>query len=112
MAYMLISGATCLALFALYLLKRQRNRDVVAHQHGGGVVTKHRSWEPLMGFDFQMAMHVDIPSLHRLHQHYGRTFTVSSLISQPSIVTIAPNNIRAVNSGKDWGIEPLRLAGM
>ncbi|KAF2677207.1 cytochrome P450 [Lentithecium fluviatile CBS 122367] len=35
-----------------------------------------------------------------------------SLLSQPSVITIAPENIRVVSTGKDWGMEPFRLAGM
>ncbi|KAF1951020.1 cytochrome P450 [Byssothecium circinans] len=112
MDYTPISAITGLALFALYLFLRQRSRDAIARRHGGGIVTKHRPWEPLSGFDFHMAMHMDVPSLYRHHQQYGHTFKVNSLLSQPPIITIAPENIRVVNSGKDWGIEPLRLAGM
>ncbi|KAF2256069.1 putative cytochrome 52A12 [Trematosphaeria pertusa] len=55
---------------------------------------------------------MDIPILYRHHQRRGPTFQAHALLSQPSIITIAPANIRVVNTGKDWGVAPMRLAGM
>ncbi|PVH96485.1 cytochrome P450 [Periconia macrospinosa] len=112
MEYAIISVVACLTLFTLYLLQRQRRRNAIIHAHGGGKITQHYSWEPLTGIDFYMKTQMEIPWQYHHHQRYGHTFTVCSLLSQPTIYTIAPENIRAVNSEKAWGIEPLRLEGM
>jgi cytochrome P450 len=106
---------TCLAgllLLALCIFYHHQKRNAVARAHGCGTLTRHRPKEPLFGFDFQMSMHMDIPFVYRQHQRYGSTFQVNALLSQPSIITVAPENIHAVNTGKDWGVEPQRLAGM
>lgn len=112
MIYAVLAILTGLLCFSFYLYQRQRLRDVEVRINECGFLIKHWTKEPFSAFDFQMAMHVDIPLLYRHHQRYGSTFQVQALITLPSIMTIAPENIRAINTGKDWGVEPLRLAGM
>jgi cytochrome P450 len=109
---LLTSALTCLALLAVYVYRLQLQRDAAANEHGCHLAVRHRSKEPFSGIDFHMEMHVDIPSLHRYHQHYGKTFQLQSLIAQPAVMTLAPINIKAVNTAKDFGIEPMRLSGM
>lgn len=72
----------------------------------------HRPKEPFLAFDFQMAMYNQVSSLYHLHRRYGNTFQVDSLCGNPTLNTIAPENVRAINISKDFGVEPMRLAGM
>ena len=57
-------------------------------------------------------MYVAVPSVYRLHQRYGNTFQVRSLVSLPTVCTIAPENIRTINLSKDFGVAPMRFPGM
>jgi hypothetical protein len=101
-----------LALLAIYIYRLQQQRNAVASKPGCGFAVRYRSKDPLFGMDCHMGMHVDIPYLYRLHQRYGKTYQLQSLIAQPAVMTLDPINIRAVNTAKDFGIEPMRLAGM
>jgi hypothetical protein len=98
-------------LFALCIYQRQRDRDAAEIKHGGNPAVQHRAKEPFAGLDFHLIMHTDIPSLHRYHQRHGKTFQVRPLIAQPTFETIAPANVRVINTGKDWGVEQLRRPG-
>lgn len=74
---------------------------------------QHQPAEPFFGLDFIMKIHQDIPSLYRIHQHHGHSFQLNTLISLPTIYTVAPENIRIIHTDDDkWGIEPGRLPGM
>jgi cytochrome P450 len=108
----LTSALGGLALLAVCIYRLQLQRNAAARKPGCDLAVRHRSKEPLSGMDFHMGIHVDIPSLYRHHQRYGKTFQLQSLIAQPAIMTLAPMNIKAVNSAKDFGVEPMRLAGM
>ena len=110
--YIVTTVLAGILLFVLRVFRRNRERDVAIRDSGCGPVIKHRTKEPFSAFDFHMAMHMDIPLVHLQHQKYGQTFQLRSLVAQPAIMTTAPANIRAINTGKDWGIQPLRLAGM
>lgn len=59
-----------------------------------------------------MAMYNDVSFLHQLHRRYGKTFQVTSLCGNPTLNTIATENVRAINISKDFGAEAMRLAGM
>ena len=51
--------------------------------------------------------------MSRYHSRYGLTYQLDSLFGNPLINTVAPENLQAIfSSGKDFGIEPLRLSGM
>jgi cytochrome P450 len=112
MSYIVSSALAALLLYAIYILQRQHRQDGVLRSNSGRDITKHQPKEPFTGLDFQMCMHSDVPFLYRLHQRYGRNFQLSTLDSQRTMVTIAPENIQAINSGREWGIEPYRLPGM
>jgi cytochrome P450 len=109
---LLSSALAGFALLAVYVYRLQIQRCAAANERGCHLATKHRSKEPFSGIDFHMGLHVDIPSLYRFHQRYGKTFQLQSLIAQPTVMTLAPINIKVVNSAKEFGIEPMRLAGM
>ncbi|KAF2874649.1 cytochrome P450 alkane hydroxylase-like protein [Massariosphaeria phaeospora] len=100
------------ALLVLYVIQIQYKRASTARQHGCGVVAKHRTKEPFAAFDLYMGMAMEVPSLIALHRRYGDTFLARAWLAQPFILTIAPENIRTVNTGKEWGVAPLRFAGM
>jgi cytochrome P450 len=108
----LTSALAGFVLLAIYIYRLQRQRNVAASKSGCGFAVRHRSKEPLSGIDFHMGMHVDIPSLYLHHQRYGKNFQLQTLIAQPAVMTLDPMNIRAVNTAKEFGIEPMRLAGM
>lgn len=112
MGFAVNSTLAGILLFAVYVYRLQVKRSTAARQHGCGTLAKPWPKEPFYAFDFGMAMHLDIPILYRHHQRRGPTFQAHALLSQPSIITIAPANIRVVNTGKDWGVAPMRLAGM
>ena len=108
MSYILTSALAALILIAAYILQRQRAQNAVSRSGAGGNIAKHRPVEPLTGLDFQARIHMDVPFLSSLHQRYGPTFQVNTLLARRPIVTIAPENIQVINSGKDWGVEPER----
>ncbi|KAH6663753.1 cytochrome P450 [Halenospora varia] len=95
------------------LQQQQRRRDKAVRDRGCQPVAKFQTKEPFFGFDVKMAMHIDIPSLYRHHQRFGKTFQVNALVSIPEVCTLETENIRVLmTNGKDWGVEPLRLDGM
>ncbi len=105
----LLAGAL-LTIGLIY--RRAQARAAAIRMHGCGVLTKHVSKDIFSSFDFYMALHMDIALTYRLHQRYGNTFQSFTLLTQPYIMTIAPNNIQAVLAGKDWGVAPMRLRDM
>lgn len=107
-----ISGLIALLSLAILLWQRQRQRKAVARSHGCDLVTSHQPKEPFTGFDFQMRMYSDITLLHQLHLRYGDTYQVGSWISLPPVCTTNPENVRAINLSKDFGVAPMRLPGM
>ncbi|KAH7138730.1 cytochrome P450 [Dendryphion nanum] len=112
MAYSPVLGLGGVTLLIVYILHLRHRRAAAARAHGCGVARKYRSKEPFLAFDLWMGMHMDLPIVHRLHQRIGQTFEARSWLAQPWVATIAPENIHAVHTGKDWGIQPMRLAGM
>ncbi|KAF4624127.1 hypothetical protein G7Y89_g14046 [Cudoniella acicularis] len=107
------TGAILLLLTVIYIIRRQRQRERAARERGYQALKKFQSREPFLGFDIKLLMHMDIPSLYKLHEKLGKTFQINALISTPEICTIATENIRILNvGGKTWGVEPLRLGGM
>lgn len=99
-------------LLAVYAFARRQRQKATERRYGGGSPVSHRPLEPFTGFDFQMKMHVTIPYLFKLHQEYGETFRVDTLVSHPAVITIAKENLQAINTSKDFGVEPMRLPGM
>jgi len=57
-------------------------------------------------------MYLEITLLYQLHLRYGDTYQVSSWISLPPVYTINPENVRAINLLKDFGITLIRLPGI
>jgi len=113
MGFILDSAAVAIIVLLIWLVKRWQQRGFMVHQNGFQDPRTHRVAEPFTGLDLQMKMHMDVPYLFQLHQRYGKTFQTKPFVVVPAIYTIAPENIRVVNtSGKDWGIEPSRLPGM
>lgn len=112
MDYKINSGVLGLIIFALLLFRRQSQRRALVRSHGCDQAVIHLSKEPFTGFDFQMRMYMDIPFLYNLHQRYGNTYQVRSWVSLPTICTVAPENLRAINHSKDFGVSPMRLPGM
>ncbi|KAI1407124.1 cytochrome P450 alkane hydroxylase-like protein [Hypoxylon sp. FL1857] len=107
------SVIAALLLLAAYLFQQRRRRDAARRQRGCQPLVQHQPKEILMGLDFQFAIHSDIPSLHRFYQQYGNSFQVNTLASIPTILTIAPENVKLINSrDHEWGIQPDRLPGM
>jgi cytochrome P450 len=106
--YAIIAG---LLLCAIYFYQRQRSHDGTARSHGCSSVARYPVKEPFVGLDFHLKMHMEIPSVYRYHQRYGKTFEIRPLVTQPAFATIDPANIRAISIGKEWGVEGLRLAG-
>ncbi|KAK8072662.1 cytochrome P450 [Apiospora saccharicola] len=68
--------------------------------------------EPFFGSDFQRSMYGDVSFLYRLHRRYGSAFQVRSWISLPVVCSIATENLRVINTSKDFGVEPMRLPGL
>lgn len=112
MGYKITSIFAGVVLLVIYYLRSHRRRASRAREDGCQPPIEHRAKEPLFGFDFQVSMHMDVPSLYRHHQRYGQTFSVAG-VGNPMFITVAPANLRFIHSnGKDWGVEPLRLRGM
>ena len=110
MGYKINSVLASLALLVAYCLHRQRRRNLISRQHGCQPLIKFWPIEPLSGFDFHLSVQIDVSSMFRYHQRYGKTFEVGSLIGKTAIITIAPENFRSIySSRKDWGIEPSML---
>jgi cytochrome P450 len=113
MLYLITLMSISLLFLILHLVNRERRRKLEARRHGCQAPTVFPSLEPLFGFDFMMAIHMDVPSFHRYLQRYGRTFLVRSFISQPVIATTESENIETIlRSAKDWGVAPLRQPKM
>ncbi|KAI0394071.1 cytochrome P450 [Xylariaceae sp. FL0594] len=112
MGYKITSLLLGLVLWILTLVRRQRERRASAQSRGCEPAVVHQPVEPFSGFDFQMRMYSHIPFLHQLHQKYGETYEVRTLVSLPTVCTIVVDNIRAVNTSRDFGVEPMRLPGL
>lgn len=93
-------------------LRYQTQRNFMS-QNGFSVpsATYHPK-EPFYGLDFRAKINKDVPFLYRHHQSHGKTFCAPTLIAPTAIMSIEPSNVRAANSGKDFGIQPARLPGM
>ncbi|TVY58755.1 Cytochrome P450 monooxygenase fsdH [Lachnellula cervina] len=96
----------------IHYVYRRWTRDIARRESGCQPVTQVWSKEPFFGFDFQMSIHLDLPSLYRRHERLGKSFHVTPLNNISTICTIAPENIRIVNCEKGWGVQPMRLSGM
>lgn len=113
MGYKLYSFASLLLVIILYFIQQRRLRDTARQQRGCATLEQHQPAEPFFGLDFIMKIHQDISSLHRFHQDHGHTFQLNTLISLPTIYTVAAENIKVILTDDDkWGIEPARLSGM
>ncbi|KAI0006842.1 cytochrome P450 alkane hydroxylase-like protein [Xylariaceae sp. FL0662B] len=105
--------AMVLLCIAVLLVRQHRRRQAARRQRGCEPLGQHQPLEPLIGLDFSIAIHKDIASLHRYFQHYGHSFQINSLVGLPTIFTIAPENIRVINTrDNEWGIQSNRLPGM
>ncbi|KAI0379219.1 cytochrome P450 alkane hydroxylase-like protein [Hypomontagnella monticulosa] len=104
--------AVSLLVIALFV-NQHRRRDVMRYQKGCQPLVQYQPTEFLMGLDFQFIIHNDIASLHRFIQGYGNSFQVNTLFSKPTIITVAPENVKLINTrDNEWGIQPDRLPGM
>lgn len=112
MGYKITSLLLALTLFLFKVIRRQQERQASAHSRGCEPAVVHQPVEPFSGFDFEMRMYSHIPFLYELHQRYGKTFQVRTLTRLLTVCTIAPDNIRAINTSKDFGVEPMRLPGL
>jgi cytochrome P450 len=112
MGYAVNTWLVGVALVAFVLCRRQRQRRATALGHGCEQAVIHRPKEPFTGFDFNMKMYMDISFLYSLHQRYGSTYQVGCWHSLPTVCTINPKNIRAINLSKDFGVAPMRLPAM
>lgn len=111
--YKLNSFAALLLAIILYFIQQRQRRNSARQQRGCATLVQHQPAEPFFGLDFIMKIHQDIPSLHRFHQHHGHSFQLNTLISLPTIYTVAPENVKVIHTDDDnWGIEPGRLPGM
>lgn len=113
MGYKINSIFAGVVLLVLYYVQSRWRRASTARKDGCQPPIELRAKEPLFGLDFQFSMHMDIPILYRHHQRYGNSFSVVGVVGNPMFSTIAPANLRHINSnGKDWGVEPMRLREM
>lgn len=113
MGYKLNAVAAVLLVTVLYFVQQWQSRNSARQKRGCAALVQHQPAEPFFGLDFIMKIHQDIPSLHRIHQRHGHSFQLNTLISLPTIYTVAPENIRVIHTDDDkWGIEPGRLPGM
>lgn len=113
MGYEYNSLAALLLAIILYFVQQRQRRNTARRQRGCATPVQHQPAEPFFGMDFIMKIHQDIPSLHRFHQDHGHSFQLNTLISLPTIYTVAPRNIKVIHTDDDkWGIEPARLPGM
>ncbi|KAK6085258.1 putative short-chain dehydrogenase [Seiridium cupressi] len=63
--------------------------------------------------DFQVKLFTQIPFPYSLHQRHGHTYQAHGWASKlPTICTMSAQNIRTINTSKDYGVEPTRLPGM
>ncbi|KAI1130598.1 cytochrome P450 alkane hydroxylase-like protein [Nemania abortiva] len=103
-----------LALSVIIIVgQRIRRRNALRSSGGFQPLAQYRPFDVFVGLDFAISVNRDIPSLHRHHQRFGHSFQLNTLSSNPTILTIAPENIQAIHSrGEEWGIRPIRLAAM
>lgn len=95
----------------IYLIYR-RQKSVTTRKVFSRPSATHYTKEPFYGLDFRARINQDVPFLYHHHQCYGKTFRVPTLVAPTSIISIEPANVRAANSGKEFGIQPARLPGM
>ncbi|KAF7526671.1 hypothetical protein G7054_g10698 [Neopestalotiopsis clavispora] len=112
MEYIVTSLLSLCGLLAFFLYQRQQQRIAAIRSHGCEPAVAYRSMEPFAAFDVQMKMFMDIPSLYNLHKQCGATFQPRAWVSPPTVCTIAPENINAINTSRDFGVEPMRLPAM
>ncbi|KAF7536556.1 hypothetical protein G7054_g4413 [Neopestalotiopsis clavispora] len=113
MGYLVYSAFAGLVSLGFWLHHRRSQKNATIKSYGCEPAVTHHSKEPLFGFDFQMRMYMEIPFLYQLHQKHGHTYQSYGWASSlPTICTISPDNIRAINTSKDFGVEPMRLPGM
>lgn len=90
-----------------------RRRNAARTRGNFKPLAQYQPFDPIAGLDFAIAVHRDLSSLHRQHERLGQTFQVNTLSRAPTIFTIAPQNLQAINTrDDDWGVQPSRLAGM
>lgn len=113
MGYKLNSFLAGVVLLVIFNIQSRWRRASIARKQGCQPAIEHRAKDPLRALDFQFSIYLDVPILYHHHQRYGKSFSVAPLLGNPMFSTIAPANLRFINSnGKDWGIEPLRLRDM
>ncbi|KAI0115672.1 cytochrome P450 alkane hydroxylase-like protein [Nemania sp. FL0031] len=101
----------CIVAIAFY--ERIHRRNSARTQGNFRPLVQYQPFDLVAGSDFSVSIHKDLFSLHRQHQQLGRSFQLNTLSSTPTIFTIEPQNLQAINSRDDeWGIQPNRLAGM
>lgn len=97
---------------ASFIFQRERRRDAKQRQHGYSTAFQLSFKDPFLGLDPQMSMYTDVPYMYGLHNRYGSTVEIRPWLAPATFATIAPENIRAINTDKDWGVEILRLKSM
>ncbi|KAK8122617.1 cytochrome p450 alkane protein [Apiospora sp. TS-2023a] len=106
------SAIVGLVLLVFLLTQRQWRRQAAIRSRACEPAVSHPTKEPFFGSDFQRSMYGDVSFLYRLHQRYGSTFQVRSWISLPVVCSVAAENLRVINTSKDFGVEPMRLPGL
>ncbi|KAI0974116.1 cytochrome P450 alkane hydroxylase-like protein [Xylaria arbuscula] len=96
-----------------FVASYRRRRKISANEMSLACLTRHHPLDPILGMDFQIAIRGDISLLHKFHERYGQSFKINPWIVEPSIFTIAPENLKVMSSrDSDWGIQPARLPAM
>lgn len=112
MGYTTFSALAGLVLLILWLRRRSETASATK-SHGCEPAVTHYSKDPFLSMDFQVKLFTQIPFPYSLHKRHGHTFQAHGWASKlPTICTMSPQNIRAINSSKDYGVEPTRLPGM
>lgn len=105
-------AVVALVFFAVYTHFKYRSDRKAWAQGFSQALAAYYPKEPFYGVDFRARINKDVPFLYRQHQLYGKTYRAPTLIAPTAIMSIEPANIRAANSGKEFGIQPARLPGM
>jgi hypothetical protein len=102
-----------IVLLVVSTLRRRRARIIDIRQNQCFPTTKHWSLDFLFSMDFKIGTHMNVASINQYFARHGPTFQLDSLLGADTIVTIAPENLQAIYStGKDFGIQPIRLPTM
>lgn len=106
------TGIAGVLLLVVFIFQRRRHRNAEVRQRGCSPAAQMQFKEPFFGLDSKAGMYTNVPFMYKNHKRYGLTVEIRPWLAPATFATIAPENIRAINTDKDWGVESMRLKSM